>query len=482
LTDGLISFDRQRGWRGPVDKMSTAGDWGAALAAIEVPTDLGTWRLALVLDSQRTKVVVGLRPNRNLDGSVPAERQTVEIPFEEMRWARTARSTPRGSNEVLNVGDVVWAAPKDPAKPTGTWSLQQVPELDGGLVAMDPHTGRVHAVAGGFSFSSQYDRALQARRQPGSVFKPIVYAAALDNGYKPTSLIEDAPIEIDMGRGREPWVPKNYDGGSGSGPTTLRAGIERSRNLMTVRLAQALGMPLVVDYAKRLGAYDELPALPAMSLGSGETTLLNMCVAYAAFDNGGKLVTPTLIDRIQDRWGRSLWRHDSRECRGCKATKWEGQAEPVLVDTRKQVVGEYTAYQMTSIMEGVVQRGTATVIRSILPNVPIAGKTGTTNDERDAWFVGYTPDLVVGVFVGYDTPRNMGGGSTGGKLAAPIFANFMKAALAGKPAVPFRVPQGIKFVRTADGILEAFKPGEEPDEPGAAGAGGLFGGLFRDPG
>ena len=340
-----------------------------------------------------------------------AEREAVEIPFDEVKWAKTGRGAPKAVTDVLAAGDVIWVAPKNPTKPTGVWSLMQVPEVGGGLVAMDPHTGRVHAVVGGFSFAtSQFDRALQAKRQPGSSFKPLVYAAALDNGYKPTSIVLDAPIEIDQGPGKEIWQPKNYDGTKSFGPSTLRLGIEKSRNQMTVRLAQDMGMPLIVEYSKRFGVYDDLLPVLAMSLGAGETTLLRMVTAYAALANGGKQVTATLIDRIQDRWGHTIWRHDKRECKGCKAEKWQGQAEPALIDDRRQIIDPHTAYQMTSMMEGVVQRGTATIVKQIIPNVPIAGKTGTTNDEKDAWFIGYTPDLVVGVFIGYDTPRHLGKG------------------------------------------------------------------------
>ena len=286
----------------------------------------------------------------------------------------------------------------------------------------------------------------------------------------------DAPIEIDQGPGKEVWQPKNYDGASAFGPSTLRLGIEKSRNQMTVRLAQDMGMPLIVEYAKRFGVYDDLLPVLAMSLGSGETTVLRMCAAYSVLANGGKQVQPTLIDRIQDRWGHSIWRHDKRECKDCKAEKWQGQPEPVLAEDRKQIIDPHSAYQMTSMMEGVVQRGTATIISKMLPNVPIAGKTGTSNDEKDAWFIGYTPDLVVGVFVGYDTPRPLGKGMTGGHVAAPIFGNFMKMALADKKAVPFRIPPGIKLVRVSlrtglraqagepDTVLEAFKPNEEPDD------------------
>ena len=478
LIDGLVAFDREKGWRGAVQRIDIAGDWGTTLGGVEVPNDLTPWRLGVVLDAQRGKAVVGLRPGRQPDGSYVAEREAVEIPFEEMKWAKTTRGAPRAVNDVLTNGDVIWVAPKDAANASGTWALMQIPEVGGAIVAMDPHTGRVHAVVGGFSFAtSQFDRAVQAKRQPGSSFKPLVYAAAIDNGYKPTSIVLDAPIEIDQGPGKEVWQPKNYDGVNSYGPSTLRLGIEKSRNQMTVRLAQDMGMPLIVEYSKRFGVYDDLLPVLAMSLGSGETTLLRMVSAYAELANGGKQVHATLIDRIQDRWGRTIWRHDNRECTGCKVEKWQGQAEPVLPDDRKQIVDPHTAYQMTSIMEGVVQRGTATVIKKYIPNVPVAGKTGTTNEEKDAWFVGYTPDLVVGIFVGYDTPRPMGKGMTGGHVAAPIFGDFMKMALADKKAVPFRIPPGIKLVRVSlrtgmraqgaepDAVLEAFKPYEDPDDP-----------------
>ena len=478
LIDGLVAFDREKGWRGAVQRIDIAGDWGTTLGGVEIPNDLTPWRLGVVLDAQRGKAVVGLRPGRQPDGSYVAEREAVEIPFEEMKWAKTTRGAPRAVNDVLSNGDVIWVAPKDAANASGTWALMQIPEVGGAIVAMDPHTGRVHAVVGGFSFAtSQFDRAVQAKRQPGSSFKPLVYAAAIDNGYKPTSIVLDAPIEIDQGPGKEVWQPKNYDGVNSYGPSTLRLGIEKSRNQMTVRLAQDMGMPLIVEYSKRFGVYDDLLPVLAMSLGSGETTLLRMVSAYAELANGGKQVHATLIDRIQDRWGRTIWRHDNRECTGCKVEKWQGQAEPVLPDDRKQIVDPHTAYQMTSIMEGVVQRGTATVIKKYIPNVPVAGKTGTTNEEKDAWFVGYTPDLVVGIFVGYDTPRPMGKGMTGGHVAAPIFGDFMKMALADKKAVPFRIPPGIKLVRVSlrtgmraqgaepDAVLEAFKPYEDPDDP-----------------
>src|SRR5215475_8467311 len=259
LIDGLVAFDREKGWRGATQKIDVSGDWGAALSGIEIPSDLAPWRLGVVLEAQKAKAVVGLRPVRQSDGTLMPEREAVEIAFEEMKWARTSRGVPKAVTDVLSPGDVIWVAPKDATKPTGAWSLMQIPEVGGGLIAMDPHTGRVHAVVGGFSFAaSQFDRALQAKRQPGSAFKPLVYTAALDNGYKPTSIVLDAPIEIDQGPGKEVWQPKNYDGSSAFGPSTLRLGIEKSRNQMTVRLAQDMGMPLIVEYARRFGVYDDL--------------------------------------------------------------------------------------------------------------------------------------------------------------------------------------------------------------------------------
>ena len=481
LIDGLVAFDRETGgWRGQFNqkRIDISGNWGVPLSEIEIPTDLAPWRLAVVLRVERSKAVVGLRPPRSADGSLAGEREEREIAFDEVKWAKVNGKAPKAVTDVLNPGDVIWVAPKNPDEADGVWSLMQVPEVGGGLIALDPHTGKVYAVVGGFSFSqSQFDRALQARRQPGSSYKPFVYAAALDNGYKATSIVLDAPIEIDQGPGKEIWTPRNYDGMTSYGPSTLRIGIEKSRNQMTVRLAQDMGMPLIVEYSKRFGVYDDLLPVLAMSLGAGETTLAKMAAGYASFVNGGKQVKYTLIDRIQDRWGKTIWRYDDRDCPGCSAERWQGQPEPTLPpDDKRQIIDPHTAYQVTSMMEGVVLRGTGTIIRKILPNVPVAGKTGTTNDEKDAWFVGFTPDLVVGVFIGYDTPRPMGKGMTGGAVAAPIFAHFMKAALADKRAVPFRIPPGVKLVRVSlrtglrapagekDTVEEAFKPTEEPDD------------------
>jgi penicillin-binding protein 1A len=349
--------------------------------------------------------------------------------------------------------------------------------VSGAMVAMDPWTGRVLAMVGGFSFDqSQFNRATQAYRQPGSSFKPLVYSAAMDNGYTPSTVVVDAPIEIDQGQGAGVWRPENYSSGKYQGPVTLRNALRQSLNTVTVRLAQDIGMPLIGEYAKRFGVYDELPNFLSYALGAGETTVMRMVTAYSMFANGGRRVKPTLIDRIQDRYGHTIFKHDTRECRGCDAPGgWKNQPEPQLVDRREQVLDPMTAYQITSMMEGVVQAGTATVVREV--GKPIAGKTGTTNDEKDAWFVGFSPDLVVGIYVGYDKPRNLGRGATGGHLAAPIARDFLKLALADKPPIPFKVPAGIKLVRVdaktgmragpGDGgrtILEAFKPGTAPPD------------------
>jgi penicillin-binding protein 1A len=353
----------------------------------------------------------------------------------------------------------------------GSYTLEQVPEVEGALVAMDPRTGRVLAMVGGFSFAeSEFNRATQALRQPGSSFKPIVYSAAIDNGYTPASIILDAPVEIVNADGSV-WRPENYEKDF-YGPTTLRRGIEHSRNLMTVRLAKEIGMSAIADYARRFGVYDNLMPVLAMALGAGETTDLRMTAAYAAFANGGRKVVPTLIDRVQDRYGKTIYRHDQRTCDGCNATEWHNQPEPRIVDNREQIIDPMTAYQMTSILEGVVQRGTGTFAKRL--NRPVAGKTGTTNDYKDAWFVGFTPELVTGVYVGYDTPRKLGNAATGGTLATPIFTEFMEKALAGTPVTQFSEPPGmtdvwidpITGVRAQQGgkaILESFKPGSGPN-------------------
>jgi penicillin-binding protein 1A len=475
LVDGFVNFDEQQGYRGATQKIDPAGEWGAKLADIKALADVAPWRLAVVLESDDASARIGFQPGREPGGALSKERATGTVTLEGVKWAKptsgpTRGKTPTKVSQVLAAGDVVYVEPL--AGKDGQFRLRQLPEVSGAIVVMDPQTGRVLAMVGGFSYDqSQFNRATQALRQPGSSFKPLVYATALDNGYTPSSIVLDGPIEIDTGTGI--WAPENYTR-KYYGPSTLRFGIEQSRNVMTVRLAQDIGMPLIAEYAKRFGIYDNLPPYLSFALGAGETTLLRMVGAYAMFDNGGRKVQPTLIDRIQDRYGRTIYRHDTRECRGCDADKWANQAEPTLIDKRERVLDPMTAYQITSIMEGVVQRGTATVVKEV--GKPIAGKTGTTNDEKDAWFVGFSPDLVVGVYLGYDKPRHLGRGATGGVLAAPVVRDFMKVALADKPAVPFRVPPGIKLIRVDPRsgmragpsdqrvILEAFKPGTAPSD------------------
>ncbi|HKS84367.1 MAG TPA: penicillin-binding protein 1A [Pseudolabrys sp.] len=474
LTDGLVRFDQQQGWRGPVSKIDIGGDWGVKLADVKALADVAPWRLAVVLEASDQSARIGLQPGREPGGFVSKERTVGILPLDGVKWARSGGKAVSKVSQVVNPGDVVYV---EPSKTDGQYNLRQVPEVSGAMVVEDPQTGRVLAMVGGFSYDqSQFNRATQALRQPGSSFKPFVYAAALDNGYTPSTIVLDAPLEIDQGPGLGVWRPENYEGNF-YGPSTLRFGIEHSRNVMTVRLAQDIGMPLIAEYAKRFGIYDDLPPYLSFALGAGETTLLRMVTGYAMIDNGGRRVKPTLIDRIQDRYGHTIYKHDERECIGCDAKKWENQPEPSLIDRRQQVLDPMTAYQITSMMEGVVQRGTAAGA-GFQKEVgkPVAGKTGTTNDEKDAWFIGFTPDVVVGVYMGYDKPRHLGRGATGGHLAAPIVKDFMKVALADKPAVPFRVPPGIKLVRvdlktgmragpgTERAILEAFKPGTAPPD------------------
>ncbi|MEM1288223.1 MAG: penicillin-binding protein 1A [Pseudomonadota bacterium] len=466
MRDGLEKFDRAAGWRGPITQIDISSDWGEALGEVDALSDIQEWQLSVVLARDETGAEVGLRPRRLASGALAEDRDVAFIPASEAEWA--------GGPSVLTVGDVVYVKPVVTEAGTTVYSLRQVPEVSGGMVAMDPYTGRVLAMVGGFSFSeSQFNRATQAQRQPGSSFKPFVYAAALDNGYTPSSVVMDAPIEINQGGGLGVWRPQNYSE-QFYGPQTLRVGIEQSRNVMTVRLARDMGMPLVAEYSRRFGVYDNLSPVLAMSLGSGETTVLRMTSAYAVIANGGRAIEPTLIDRVQDRYGQTIFRHDARLCDGCRAEDWQGQEEPAIIDERAQVLDPLTAYQVTSMLEGVVRRGTARGISERLDTWAIAGKTGTTNDNRDAWFVGYSHDLVVGVYVGYDTPRNMGRPATGGGLAAPIFADFMELALAGEPRTEFQVPRGISLIPinrrtglqvaagTSGAILEAFRPGTAP--------------------
>jgi penicillin-binding protein 1A len=486
MVAGLVKYDQEQGYRGAVSKLDISGDWGVKLADIKSLTDISPWRMAVVLETSEQSARIGFQPGHELGGAISKERQTGLITVDGVKWARASSGngrgrTPTSVSQVLQPGDVIYADPlyKEGNPVEGQYRLEQLPEVSGAMVAMDPNTGRVLAMVGGFSFDqSQFNRATQAYRQPGSSFKPIVYSSALDNGYTPSTQVVDAPIEIDQGQGGGTWRPDNFSSGKYLGPTTLRNALRLSLNTVTVRLAQDIGMPLISEYAKRFGVYDELPNYLSYALGAGETTTMRMVTAYSMLANGGRRVKPTLIDRIQDRYGHTIFKHDARECRGCDAPDgWHNQSEPQLVDRREQVLDTMTAYQITSMLEGVVQAGTATVLKEV--GKPIAGKTGTTNEAKDAWFVGFSPDLAVAVYMGYDKPRPLGRGNaaTGGHLAAPIARDFMKLALADKPATPFKIPAGIKLVRvdaktgmragpgdTGRTIMEAFKPGTAPPD------------------
>lgn len=465
LVDGLVRFDEAHGFRGAIRHIDLGSDWGPPLAAVPAFGDVQPWRLAVMLDGSDTAVRIGLQPGHDKAGGVVQDRDTGMLNQDGIRWTGK-----RSIRSILSPGDVVYVAAID-GKP-GQYRLQQVPEISGAIVAMDPYTGRVFAMVGGFSFEqSEFNRATQAQRQPGSSFKPFVYATALDNGYTPSSSVLDAPIEIDQGPGLGIWRPQNDDD-NGSGPHTLRYGVEHSRNLMTVRLAKDIGMPLIVEYAKRFGIYDDMLPVLSMSLGAGETTVLRMVTAYSMLANGGRRIKPTLVDRIQDRWGNTIYRHDERVCDGCDAATWTEQAEPKLIDKREQVIDPMTAYQVTSILEGVITRGTGQAVKVL--NRHLAGKTGTTNDAKDVWFVGYSSDLAVGLYLGYDQPRSLGATAYAAEYAAPVFRDFMAAALKDKPDVPFRAPIGIKLIGVdyrsgmrssgKESIIEAFKPGTAPPD------------------
>ncbi|HRK72012.1 MAG TPA: penicillin-binding protein 1A [Micropepsaceae bacterium] len=488
--DGIQAYDRRHGWRGPVTRIELGEGWQQRLEALPRLYDLEAWRLAVVTEVPNGKGAVKIAFVDNTGG---------EIPWEYLSWARpfvndrSLGPAPSKSADVLAPGDVVYVEAED-AHDGGegrrdTYELRQVPAVNGGMIVLDPHSGRVLALVGGFSFfDSVFNRATQALRQTGSAFKPFVYAAALDNGYTPSSLVLDGPFVYDQGPGLPLWRPQNYSGDF-MGLITLRVGLEKSRNLITVRLAHAVGMDKVADFATRAGIVDHMDPMLSFALGAAETTLMRLTGAYSIFVNGGRRVTPTLIDRIQDRYGRTIYRHDDRPCDGCAQDGWHGQEEPFLQRLGVETFDERTSFQVVSILEGVVSRGTATTVRSV--GIPVAGKTGTTNDEKDAWFVGFTPDLVVGIYVGFDQPRPMGRGETGGHVAAPIFRDFLTEWNAGRPGIPFRIPPGVVMMRvnarsgqltSADdpgAILEPFKPGTNPNTTAAL-TGGSEGATGED--
>lgn len=480
LRDGLEAYDRRHGFRGPLTRFEEFDDWPARLGEVRAPADIDSdWSIALVLEVNEREALIGF-----------ADRTRGRIPLYALSWARSPSRDPEASmprlgpaisraDAALSMGDVVMVkrltAQDAPSETVAEdhFGLRQIPEVNGGILAMDPFTGRVLAMVGGYSFAqSQFNRAVQARRQPGSAFKPFVYAAALENGYTPVSIILDAPFVASGDAEMRFYRPTNYSNVF-YGPSTLRRGLELSRNVMTVRLAQDMGMRPVADLSRRFGIYDNLQPTLAMSLGAGETTLMDLVGAYGALVNGGRRVQPAILDRVQDRAGRTIWVADERECPGCTVLDWNGSmGEPQLEPLGEEAVDPVVAYQVVSMLEGAVARGTGTALRAL--GRPLAGKTGTTNEFRDAWFVGFSPDLVVGIYVGFDTPMPLGQGEAGGVLAAPIARDFLRPALQGYAVSNFRLPDGVSLapVNRDTGepsalgrpgvILEAFRPGTEP--------------------
>ena len=479
----LESFDRSQGvWRGtgekiPADQLTSEETWRAALAGVQVPRDIdleAQWFPAVVLSVGENDARIGIE-------GVGETAEGHFIPAKDVQWARkqredgtVARGKARVAGDLLEVGDVVLVRQMT-ADADGSfirWTLRQVPEVQGAFVAMDVDTGRVISMQGGFSYqASVFNRATQAQRQPGSSFKPFVYASALDSGYSPATIVVDAPIEINTPQGV--WRPKNASNRY-YGPTPLRTGIEQSRNLMTIRLAQEVGMDVVGSYAERFGVYDDLEPVLANALGSQETTLYQMVSAYAMFANGGERVQPTLVDRVQDRYGRTVYKHDERICNDCQLASLAPGKAPRVISNRERVMDPVTAYQLTSMMRGVVERGTAR--SSVNLPVPTAGKTGTTNDAKDVWFVGFTSNIAAGCYIGYDQPRPMGRGASGGGMCGPVFQKFMSAAVKKYGGGEFTVPKDCEFInidrfsgaRLSDGasgpnvVSECFRFGEEP--------------------
>ena len=418
LRDGLVAYDKRKGWRGPLFNKNYSENWNNDLKKYNLENSID-WKLAIV--KKLNKFSAEIQTEDKHEG---------KIEFQDISW------TKKEFDELLNVGDIVYVKKIDDK----IYSLKQLPKINGGIVVMDPYTGRVLALSGGFSFKkSEFNRATQALRQPGSAFKPFVYALALENNYTPTSLILDAPIVLDQGEDLKMWKPENY-GKKFYGPSTLRTGLEKSRNLMTVRIAQNLGIKKIVNFSKHLNIYDNPEELLSISLGSAETTLLKLTSAYSAFVNGGKLVNPILIDRIQDSEGKTIYNNSKRKCVNCDQISYLGEDYPIIENNYKKAFSPQTAYQMTSILEGVVQRGTAKKLRNLKLN--IAGKTGTTNKNTDTWFIGFTSNLLIGVFVGSDSPIPLGRYETGSKTALPIFKEFVKKAVKKFEARPFKAVDG----------------------------------------
>jgi len=422
LREGLEEYDRRHGWRGPITNIDTA-EWQNNIQQLTPDKSLN-WKLAKVIDVNKLTLKIEIE-----------DKEIGFIDFANINWTRK-----KSFEDFLKLNDIIYVSKIKKNK----WNLKQLPKINGAIVVMDPYTGRVLAMVGGFSFKlSEFNRATQAKRQPGSAFKPIVYAAALENGFTPSTLILDAPFVMDQGVGLKTWKPENY-GKKFYGPSTLRTGLEKSRNLMTVRVAQKVGFDQISKITKDFGIYDAIPELLSVSLGAAETTLIQLTNAYCTFVNGGKKVIPIFIDRIQDRRGKTIFNADKRKCIGCKEISYLEDEIPIIQDNRKQIISSETAYQITSMLEGVIKRGTGRKLKNL--NLTLAGKTGTTNKNMDAWFLGFTSKLVVGVYVGFDEPKTLGRYETGAKAALPVFEKFIKKVVKKKDALPFKVPKNITLV------------------------------------
>jgi len=445
LRDGLVEYDKRKGWRGSLTNKKLNDKWTEGLEKFKLEKSIG-WDLAIVKRIDKFEAIIET-----------TNKHTGIIDYEDINWTR------KNFNKLFKVGDVIYVEKKN----EGNYSLKQLPKANGGIVVMDPYSGRVYAVSGGFSFrKSEFNRATQALRQPGSAFKPFIYALALENNFTPSTLILDAPIVLDQGGDLKMWKPENY-GKKFYGPSTLRMGVEKSRNLMTVRVAQELGIDKIINFSKKLNIYENPDELMSISLGSAETTLLKITSAYCSFVNGGKLVNPILIDRIQDSEGNTIFNNEKRFCINCNQISYKGTKIPKIKNNYEQIFSPQTAYQMTSILEGVIIRGTGKKLRKL--NLQLAGKTGTTNKNIDTWFIGFTSNLVIGVYVGYDNPKSLGRYETGSKTAMPIFKEFVQNTVSNYEARPFKIAKNIRMmvvdVKTGkkanfgskETIIESFK-------------------------
>ncbi len=445
LRNGLQKFDKRKGWRGPLSNKKKYKNWKNDLKDLNLEKSLG-WELAIVTRIDKFETVIETQ-NENIG----------TINFNDIDWTR------QEFKKLFKIGDIIYVKKLS----DGNYSLKQLPRANGGIVVMDPYSGRVLALSGGFSFKqSEFNRASQAKRQPGSAFKPFIYALALENNFSPTTLVLDAPIVLDQGNDLKMWKPENY-GKKFYGPSTLRTGIEKSRNLMTVRIAQELGIDKIINFSKKLNIYENPDELMSVSLGSAETTLLKITSAYCSFLNGGKLVNPILIDRIQDSEGKTIFNNEKRYCENCDLISYDGKNNPIIKNKYQQIFSPQTAYQITSMLKGVIERGTGKALRDL--KLELAGKTGTTNKNTDTWFIGFTSNLVVGVYIGYDNPSSLGKFETGSKTAMPVFKEFIKKTANTFNARPFKVADSIMMMvidaktgkkanpKTNLAIIESFK-------------------------